>query len=179
MKKIEINELSDLIGNPELTEQYFRNYPDLKKKYGLPAVEACIMENLQDISAQSFTPPVMREWQDRGYTIETLTDIFPKGVIVPTSTAVGSIIIHTNDKQTYQHQFHCARHKAVPLKRKDEVYIIFPYTITGNTSVDHSSFMEDFLFVPIWDVIAVPDYLLSDPTDNNVDWISYPNDPRL
>lgn len=165
MKKIEIYELSDLIGNAELTEKYFRSYPELKEKYSLPSVEACILENLQH-NTNMFSPPVMQEWQERGYAIETLLDILPKGVIIPTGSSQGSVVIHTNNDHTFQHSFHCARHKAVPLKKPDEVYLIFPLTILGDIVLDNSALMDRYLFIPVWDVIAVPNYLLSDD-DNN------------
>jgi len=159
-----ITELSDLVGNQELTDEYFSNrYKEVDWEPSLNTLENCIIHNMQDYY-RLLSDSQLRDFHDQGYYAPDMLNMFPKGVIVPTIASNGFIELKTING-IFQYRHMCRANVIVPIKKKDEVYLIFPYLIAFSVAVEYllPDIASNIIKVaPIYDIIVTPNHLLED-----------------
>lgn len=163
----ELTELTDLIGNEELTTKYLVNerITKIREKFNFdyPAAEACIIDNTELELSKQTSDTI--DWFREHYTLQSLLDIFPNGVLVPIEKQSGMIELNTV-KGLMRYQYQCRPDVAVPLKKEDEVYLIFPYCMTANKVINEGDSNDTVKTYPIWDILVVPNFLLDEPKDS-------------
>ncbi len=63
-------------------------------------------------------------------------------------------------------RYQCRPDVTIPLKRKDEVYLIFPYCMVANEIIEPNKLTNKIQVFPLWDILIVPNFLLDEPIDS-------------
>lgn len=132
----QILELSDLIGDESKTREVFNCSRVSSEQFN---------ENIQQMLRQA---RIGEDLTGRIGELSPLMDVLPKGIVVCPETARDcfNIPIYGSEKI---HQVHCdcRRDFTIPMKREDEVYLIFPYTYYLNTDTDRMELAADIKVV--------------------------------
>jgi len=158
-----INELSDLIDNEELTLKYLGSSNTIKISekfnYEYSTAKSCILNNTElELSKQTFD---IVNWFRENYILKSFLDIIPYGVLVPIDKVSGSIELNTI-KGLMSYNYNCTTNTIIPIKKENEIYLIFPYGMIVNKIVEPNKIQV----YPVWDILVVPNLLLDKPIDS-------------
>ena len=160
-KMKEILELSDLIDNEDLIKKYFVT-DEIEKIYSQPLLnmtyaQACWLKNLNE-HCQPLPLNDLNIYRDYENLVGQMWKLFPIGIIIPTIHRKGQKRSKARDHLitvTYE----CTVEPSIPLKKKDEIYLIFPFVVIIESL---TSKQKQRRLKPVWGIQVIKNYLLDD-----------------